>query len=511
MSLVLDVRLDRRRREPLFLQLARAVAEAIAQGRLAKGEALPSTRALATTLRVHRNTVVAAYAELVSEGWAVARQGDATRVAHDVPRSARIRPRSASPRATERPGYALAHVPSLAEQVPRVRYALLGGVPELRTLDVTSLARAYRRALGARRRDTLGYVGPEGDARLRAALGRWLARERGLAIGEDDVMITRGSQMALALAAKVLIAPGDVVAVEAPGYPFAWAAFRDRGATVVPVPVDAEGLDVAALEALARRTRLRAIYVTPHHQYPTTVTLSPSRRLALLALARRERIAVVEDDYDHEFHYDGRPVLPLASRDPDGSVIYVGTFAKILAPALRVGFVVAPRAVLSALASARAALDRQGDPVLERAVAELIDDGFVDRHVRKARRVYRARRDALASALGRALPGVIDFDVPRGGLSLWARVAPDLGIDAELWRERALARDVLVLSGARFALGPPPNALRIGYGAVSASELVSAVGLLAAALPRPRAGSSVRRAKKSTKTRCATTTSAPGA
>ena len=488
--MLIDVRLDRRRAEPLFLQLARGIAAEIGRGRLALGAALPSTRALATQLEVHRNTVVAAYAELVSEGWASARQGDATRVASDVPRAVRVRSTVVATR-PERPAYALATLGAPIVPLRRARYEMLGGVPELRDLDVSALARAYRRALGARRQETLRYAGPEGDPRLRSALASWLRKTRGLAIDADDVMVTRGSQMALMLAAEVLVAPGDVVAVESPGYPHAWAAFRARGAVLAPIAVDAHGLDVTALATLCATTRVRAVYITPHHQYPTTVTLSPSRRLALLELARRERFAVIEDDYDHEFHYEGRPVLPLASRDTAGSVIYVGTLAKILAPAIRVGFVVAPRAVLSNMCVARTTIDRQGDGVVERAIAELIEEGFLDRHVRKARRKYRDRRDVLVDALGRSLPGALAFEVPKGGLSLWAKVAP--GIDAARWQTQALEREVLVMAGRGFSLGAPPNALRIGYGSIDVSEIGAAVSLLAASLPR--AGSTKRRAK----------------
>ena len=249
-----------------------------------------------------------------------------------------------------------------------------------------------------------------------------LAATRGLAAGPDDLLITRGSQMALELVARALVTPGDVVAVEAIGYVPARAAFALAGARLVPMPVDGQGLDVDALEALARRGPVRAVYLTPHHQYPTTVTLSPGRRLRLLEVARAHRIAVIEDDYDHEFHYDGRPVLPLASVDRAGVVVYVGTLSKILAPGLRIGYVVAPAPLLERLATLRAVLDTQGDPAIEDAVAELLEDGEVQRHVRRVRRIYRDRRDALADALRRDLAGHVSFDVPAGGVAFWARL-----------------------------------------------------------------------------------------
>src|SRR6185436_19385596 len=231
-----------------------------------------------------------------------------------------------------------------------------------------------------------------------------------------DVLVTRGSQMALELIARCLLVPGDVVAVEDPGYRAAWQAFGGHGAQLLPV--DAGGLDVDALDALVRTTRVRAVYTTPHHQYPTTVTLSAGRRLALLELARTRGIAVVEDDYTHEFHYDGRPVLPLASSDPAGSVIYVGTLAKILAPGLRLGYMVAPPDLLARAAAERFSLDIQGDHVLEQAIAELFDDGEVQRHARRARRLYEARRDFMVARLRKRLGSALTVDPPSGGIAL---------------------------------------------------------------------------------------------
>jgi GntR family transcriptional regulator / MocR family aminotransferase len=168
----------------------------------------------------------------------------------------------------------------------------------------------------------------------------------------------------------------------------AWGAFASRGARLLPIPVDREGLDVEALASQSTGLPLSAVYVTPHHQYPTTVMLSARRRLALLALARERRFAIIEDDYDHEFHYDGRPVLPMASGDRAGVVVYLGTLAKILAPGLRVGFVVGAPALLERLARERLFIDRQGVTLVEAAVADLLEDGEVARHVRRVRREY---------------------------------------------------------------------------------------------------------------------------
>ena len=242
-----------------------------------------------------------------------------------------------------------------------------------------------------------------------------LSVTRGLALDPASIMVTRGSQMALALLARALIRPGDAVAVENPGYRPAWEAFKLAGAEVLPVHVDEGGLDVRALRQLIARRRIRAVYVTPHHQFPTTVTLSGPRRLELLDLAAHERFAVIEDDYDHEFHYSGKPVLPMASLDQAGVVAYVGTLSKVLAPGLRLGFVAAPPDLVEQLIAYRSFVDLQGDHVLECAIAQMLEDGLIQRHVRKMRRVYRARLGALAAALRQQLGHFLTFREPSGG------------------------------------------------------------------------------------------------
>ena len=300
-------------REPVFQQIARAIRADIRRGRLRPGDALPGSRSLAQTLAVHRNTVLAAYRELEAEGWTVAGQRT-TRVALDLPQA----PTDRNPArgAEGRPGY------DLAAPAPRRNLrepGLLsfgGGLPDLRLVPTDLLARAYRRALASR--ELLGYGDARGEARLRAALARLLSETRGLAVSEDRLMIAGGSQGALDLVARTLIRPGDRVAVEDPGYPAAWATLRGAGAELVPVPVDEAGLQVEALGARLAEGPLRAVYLTPHHQFPTTVTMGAARRLKLLELAVRHRIAVLEDDYDNEFHFEGRPVLPLAGEDPAG-------------------------------------------------------------------------------------------------------------------------------------------------------------------------------------------------
>lgn len=488
-NLDFPVALDPSAETPLFVQISAALAADIARGRLRPGDAVPGTRTLAATLGVHRSTVVAAYAELVAQGWVATKPGGATVVSARLPD---VKPRRFAPKATPRrgvpptTGFALEPPSVRALDIPKLPpngLYLWGGVPDLRLVPVDLLARAYRRVAKRQGRKLFGYSTDSfGHPDLRAAVAALVSKARGLSAEPEAVMITRGSQMALDLVARSLIRPGDVVAVEALGYPNAVAVFRRAGATVVPIPVDQHGFDVDALMRLSRTKSVRLVYVTPHHQYPTTVTLSATRRLALLEHARRERFAILEDDYDQEFHYDGRPVLPLASNDPHGNVIYVGTLAKILAPGLRLAFVVAPPSLLERMVVERALVDRQGDAVLECSIAELYEDGELERHVRRTRRIYHARRDAFCQRLDQKLGGVLDYRRPPGGMALWAEVAPDVDIAA--WQRRCMQRGVYFQIGRQFTLdGSHVQSVRFGFALLDEKEAATALERMVDALP----------------------------
>jgi GntR family transcriptional regulator/MocR family aminotransferase len=266
--------------------------------------------------------------------------------------------------------------------------------------------------------------------------------------------------------------------VEEYGYQPAWAALRRAGAELSFVSVDSQGLVVDELEALARAGSISAVYVTPHHQFPTLVTMSAPRRHALLELARCYRFAIIEDDYDHEFHYRGRPVLPLASADTAGNVIHVGTMSKILAPGLRVGYVVGPVPLIERLARERYLIDRQGDQVGEEALAELLEDDLVQRHARRVRRIYLARRELMASELRRRFGDRLRFEEPDGGLALWVRTHRAGGLRS--WQRRCEER------GVRFSLGcdyharnRPQPFIRIGFAACDENELADAIRIMA--------------------------------
>jgi GntR family transcriptional regulator/MocR family aminotransferase len=471
---------------PLHVQIAQAVADDIARGRLLPGARLPGSRTLASMLGVHRNTVNAALAELSAQGWVEAQpaRGVFVRTSQEAqtprPFARGIPVRKSVP---SQPGFELRAVPraEAGRSLPKKLLLLTGGVPDPRLFPRDLLARAYRRVLRTRGAKLLDYGDAHGEASLRSALADMLRASRGLATQTEDVLITRGSQQAIWLAAHCLLSAHDRVGVEQFGYPPAWQALRSTGAALVPLALDAEGVRVDAVEAALREGGLRALYLTPHHQYPTMVALSPQRRLALLELARRHRFAILEDDYSNEFHYEGRPRLPMASADKHGNVVYIGGLSKILAPGLRIGYVVAPRPLLERMASLRTSVDRQGDATTEAAVAELLQEGEVARHARRMRQVYLARRATLVDALHTLLGERVSFELPQGGMALWLRVH---GARPETWVARALERGVVFRAGRELAFEQHSVPyVRMGFTRLNERELTRAVREAARAWP----------------------------
>ena len=487
--------------------LVDAVASDIRRGRLASGERLPGTRALAQALGVNRKTVAAAFAELEAEGWISLREGSGAfvsgaipggfvpaggaTVAHNAPASpGKIRAPVAGPRTISRVHFSLPPIVETGKEVswPTARMlgrakpspemiVMAGGQPDLRVLPLDSLARAWRRALSGTGRSLVDYSDTHGEPTLLSALSDWLAETRGVRPDENGLVVTRGSQGALYLIARSILRAGDRVAVERFGYGPAWAVFRQAGMNLVPVEVDSGGLNIDGLSA---ESNVRAVYLTPHHQYPTGVVLAPGRRDQLLKLAAERNILVIEDDYDHEFHYVGRPVLPLAASDTRGVVIYVGTLSKALAPGLRVGFVAASPEIVTRLAAYRRLVDRQGDHVTERAVAELILDGSLGRHIRRSRRTYFRRRNTLLAGLSSAFRADLIPNDPPGGMALWVS-AP--GIDVDAWAARGRAHGVEFTTAREYAFdGKPEPFIRLGFACLDESEIVEAVRRMRAAV-----------------------------
>jgi GntR family transcriptional regulator / MocR family aminotransferase len=483
-------RVDRRRGIPVYQQIVQALIHDIQRGRLAPGTFLPSSRELATTLGVNRKTIVLAYDDLVAQGWLASDGTRGTVVSDSLPELApqllRI-PQSDT-------GYdgasAEFKIHPAADPLPAfVENADLtfdDGAPDSRLLSPDVLSRAYRTALRqAARGNWLGYGDPRGSPLLRETIANMLTAHRGLVTNADNICITRGSQMAIFLAARILVRPGDTVLVEALSYSPAWQAFRAAGASVVGAKLDHNGLDVEDVEKLCRRHKVRALYLTPHHQFPTTVSLPPDRRLRLLDLACQFGFAIIEDDYDHEFHFEQQPLLPMATYAPRRTV-YIGSMSKLLVPGLRIGYIAAAPDVIRLLANETVVVDRQGNVPTELAVAELIQSGELHRHARKALQVYLGRRNAFAQLLRDNFGDIADFKVPDGGLSFWITFCDSSVLDAI--EEGARSVNVRFLPSRSFAIAPyEERGLRLGYASLNAKEAAEAVRRL-----RQSAGDAIR-------------------
>jgi GntR family transcriptional regulator/MocR family aminotransferase len=446
-------------------RIYRQLLDAILDGRLRPGERLPPTREFARRLGVARNTVSVAYERLTAEGFLVARVGSGTYVAATPVTGAR--PRGA-PEGGVRPRARWSSLPPEEPDRP-MRYDFRIGVPDGALFPLAT----WRRLVAAELRlpAVSGYGEAAGHAGLREAIARHVGVSRSVLAGAEDVIVTQGAQQALDLIGRVLIEPGDVVAVEEPGYPPARWLFASLGARVVGVPVDDEGLDVSALPAEAR-----LVYVTPSHQFPLGTPMSLARRGALLDWAARCDAVIVEDDYDSEFRFSDRPLEPLYGLDRTGRVGYVGTFSKTLLPGLRLGFLVAPVSLGPALRTAKRLTDRQGDHTVQAALAHFIDSGELSRHIRKATRVYAARHEQITEALHGDLAAWLDPVPSAAGLHVCAL----LRTKASPVVDRARALGVAVASLASYyASGPPRAGLVLGYGAIPTEHVAEGMRRLA--------------------------------
>jgi GntR family transcriptional regulator/MocR family aminotransferase len=475
----------RQSQTPVYLQVTHALIDEIRRGRLSKGTALPGTRDLARSLKVNRKTIVQAYAELRAQGWVQSEQTRGTFVSSHLP-SIELAKEPVAPLAgmAAAPEFRLlGGAPEIPLQLPQADALQFDdGAPDTRLVPVNVLARAYRHALLRRsRRNALAYSDPRGTLELRTAVSSMLNLDRGVPTTPDNVCLTRGSQMAIYVTARILVTRGDAVVMEELSYPPARESFRSAGAEVIPVGLDAQGMRVDELEKVCRQKRVRAVYVTPHHQFPTTVLLPPDRRLRLFALAAQFGFAIVEDDYDHEFHFSHQPMLPLASADPDGRVVYIGSMSKLLSPSLRLGYLAAPKTFIDRAAAEIMMIDRQGDPATELAVAELIAMGEIHRHTRKVLRIYSERRALLAQILREEFSAQIDFDLPDGGLAVWVRFRA--GVDPVRLAELACGEHLQILPGDAFSLTARRVAgARLGFASLDPNELRRAAQRLGAAL-----------------------------
>jgi GntR family transcriptional regulator/MocR family aminotransferase len=485
---------------PLYLQLESEIIQLICRGILKPGQALPSSRKLAQCLRLNRKTVVATYEELGAQGWVETRERSGVYVSSHFPGTAAraIDQNYKKLNRIRQPGYPLMiKCPSdgaagtdpnreiNASGAPAHLYRIDDGFPDPRIAPIEQLVREYRRFGKSRLTNRFLMYGPEqGSYRLRVELADFLNRTRGMQVTEKEILITKGTQMAIYLTTRLLIRPGDVVFVPEPGYMHANQTFELAGADLVLIPVDKEGMDVDRIGELCKKKVPRMVYIIPHHHRPTTVTLSAERRMRLMNLAGRYGFALLEDDYDFDYHFTSSPLLPLASVDTGGHIIYVGSFCKSIAPGIRIGFMVAPEVVISEAAALRKLIDRQGEQLLEEATAELLSAGDISRHIKKSHKVYQDRLDNTCRLLRHHLGECLTFERPGGGLAIWATYRKNISARAVAVNAGKLGLKINDGRGYFFQsdIPRPHDFIRIGFCSLDEAEMAGAIDIWKQAL-----------------------------
>ncbi len=483
--------LDRHSQQPLHLQLYARLRDAILDGRLRPGARLPASRALQEQLGVARNTVLNAYTQLFAEGYIEGRRGSGTYVAQALPDdlmspgrkggTPASRPaEKAPPRLLSRRGQLLAQSPTMPSVEWRKPRPFYPGVPAYDRFPMRIWRRLWNECLTDPAPELLGYRTPRGYRNLRVAIAEHLNAVRGVDCDPDRVIVVSGSQQAIDLAVRALLDPDDEVWIEDPCYPGARSALAGAGAQVVPVKVDDAGMDVQS--ALRLSPHARMAYVTPSHQYPIGTTMSVARRMQLLQWAAENESWIVEDDYDSEFRYSGRLLPALQGLDTVGRVIYIGTYSKVLFPAVRLGYLVVPSDLVEGFLAARAILDRHPATLDQAVLADFIAQGHLQRHIRRMRTLYSERQAALIEAVSHHCGDLITLAPDDTGMHLIGWLAPGLRDTEVAMRCAEHGISTPPLSPYYHQGRAPREGLLLGYTGFDTDALKTGVSALAAAL-----------------------------
>ncbi len=464
----------------LHAKLLNTLTSDILGGRLATGSMLPGSRSLAKQLNVNRKTVQQVYEELEAQGWVVTKPRSGTFVSETLPElglSQQNKTLMNSTHNTKVPSELVEmlyqNAVSSYDEIPISN----DGTPDSRLIPYDLLARTYRRVcIQLSRHSHLGYGDPRGTIELRHAIQKMLTDDRFMHCSTEQVCIVRGSQMGIYLTSRILDPSQGVIIMEDLCYPPARAAFESNGFQVIKCKLDNKGLDINHLQDILSNHEVAAIYVTPHHQYPTTVCLPMARRLALLALSKTYKFAVIEDDYDHEFHYDANPVPPLASLPNAENVIHIGSMSKVFAPGLRLGYMVANDAFIERAAQEVVLIDRQGNTITEHVLSDLMTSGEVKRHIRKTRKQYEARRNFAASEFSRIFADKVSFKLPTGGMAIWVDISKLVNTKAltDLKNINQLNQDSS-LNTSYTKEHVAPSHIRFGFGAIDEKEITQSI------------------------------------
>ena len=468
--------------KPLSLKVADAIREAIVNQRITKGEKLPSTRTLANQLGVHRQTVMAGLDELVAEGWIISIPRKGYLVSDDVSPQASSNKTKKSQKLKEAYRWDFARTVNLEpfESKHSSKFNFQSGLPDLRLFPKKEFQYYLSRAWKQNRPDDLGYNSPQGLNSTIEAVDICLRRVKN--VSNRTTIITNGSQEAIYIAAQLLIKQGDHVAIEDPGYPTAVATFASLGAKILPIPVDSNGIVPEALEKLVKKHRIKLLFITPHHQFPTTSTLSAPRRIRILEIANKYNFPILEDDYDHEFQYRTKPISPITSFDDEGRIIYIGTLSKVLFPSARIGFISVPKIFANNFMNYRRLTTHSNEFLLQKAISLWMLEGGFERHVYRMRKIYLNRLTEVEKKLHslKSQGKELSWSTPAGGMAIWL----NLHTDSTKVAQKALAKGVFVNPEQYYRLdGKAGTHIRLGFSNQEEDALKEGLNKLSEVLP----------------------------
>lgn len=465
------IHIESNSKKAIYEQIAINFINLINKGSIPAGTKLPSSRTLADLLKLHRKTIVAAYEELIIQGWIVAKSKSGYYVNSGISASDISTDSISGSRYPSKSPISLKiQCPNLLKEIDGFNEIFIDdGLPDSRIAPYKALLREFK-SLSERDYNLKGanYGSAFKSSRLKDALVSHLVNTRGINHSASNIFITNGAQMGIYLVGKALINTDDIYLVGSPGYDIAKLSFEANGARIIEIPVDDYGIDVEEIAVICKRENVRGVYVIPHHHYPTTVTLSPERRIRLLSLAHQYNFAIIEDDYDYDFHYSSAPYLPMASYNHGGRVIYIGSLSKCFSSSLRFGFVVGSEELINAFTYIRKIIDIRGDILMENSLAALFENGEIQRHLRKSLKTYKERRDYMCMQIDTYLKNYVSYHVPSGGMAVWMEFRKDYNVEriASSLKKQGIAFSSNILFSQHDL-----NNIRLGFASLSFKEI----------------------------------------
>lgn len=463
----------------IYMQISNQLINAIQRGFLPFGIKLPGTRALSIILQVHRNTIVAAYEELFAQGWVESLPNKGTFIIgknQEKPFQIKDFEKNNLEHYPKSTGFSFktSNILDNPFEYSNCEYIFNDGVPDIRLTQIDHHSRIYSSIL-KRKAHKIGQYNQDGSEFFKKNLSQFLNLSRGLPISKNNLLITRSTEMSIYIVSEILLSENDIVLVGALSYFSVNMIFQKAGVKIQPISIDEEGINVEEVREACKKQKIRMLYLTPHHHYPTTVTLSAKRRLELLNLANEFGFIILEDDYDYDFHYDKSPILPLASADTNGMVIYIGSFGKSLVPGFRTGFIVAPENLMIEMRKYLGIIDRQGDVLMEHVLGEMIAEGEINRYLKKSLKIYQERRDYFVSLLEQNLGEYIDFQKPSGGLAVWMKWKIPVNL---MQLSRNCAQNNLFIPKTLLYQNKNLTAMRLGFGNLNLTEMDKSIEIL---------------------------------